>query len=734
MPPKRSRSGTTTAVAGASTSKKQKTVASKSKAKPKTKTKTKAKAKSTRTREIREDSPPEKDFDSYDDAVRDAILNTTKSRYDVSLEQDHLAFAAALMESTSPSFLIQDDVMMLFPGGSSGGDGSGGVGGQDGGLGGGPQHARVYSLGTFCMHAVVKNFERLAVDAAVTPALKSSVAAGGRPGSRVEQGNGGRGGQRFRRQIQQLPFYLSERLFKVLKHSRPELLSTKLWTGLFFNPETTAGDRVEELDLEGLIPSQVTDTVVRTHLLRTLEVGPRLTRINLNHQTGLSDKVVADLVGACPKLSRLSLKGCSKVGDLTLASLPEGVIEELNISFVGATACTVKGISGMVLRCRELRVLKVAGLANVKDAVFVQLEKNLALEKEQQQEDAGGSSSGDGNGKKDDVGSRPLSKLENLKISTTSLGDRGLKVVLALCGRTLRRLDISQTSVMRPSLIGQYCVWNDAETVGERSKEKTTTRLEKLNLTRLTMSTPTELATLLQQLPANSLHTLLMGYITHSRSVFSDGVFEEMNSSDLDEEGDEAQASSFLPSQEDAIANVDVGSGETIPVLLRPRPKFFLRTLSLFGNHELGQTARDRDALRWHLHTLAPYLKRLELGYTGYDHQVLLGLIDPPHRRRSTADEMILQVQELDEFNDILEELGMDATRINDEGAVVLSKLRGLSRLSMANTQITKGAVEVIVAGCPRLSSLDLTSCRGVPVMQRRSLLKDIRQRVSSSP
>ncbi|KAG0284896.1 hypothetical protein BGZ96_010769 [Linnemannia gamsii] len=725
MPPKRSPSGATATVAAASASKKQKTGGTKAKAKPKTNTKTKT----TRTREVREDSPPEKDFDSYDDAVRDAILNTTKSRYDLSLEQDHLAFAAALMESSpsSTSLFSQDTVMLS--------SNSGGVRGQDETKT--ESQARVYSLGTFCLHAVVKNFERLAVDAAVMPALKSSVATGGaRAGSRGE-GIVGRGGQKFRRQVQQLPFYLSERLFKVLKHSRPELLSTKLWTGLFFNPDNTSGDRVEELDLEGLIPSQVTDTVVRTHLLWTLGMGPRLTRINLNHQTALSDKVVADLVGECPKLTRLSLKGCAKVGDLTLARIPADVIEELNISFVGATACTVKGISGMVLRCRELRVLKVAGLANVKDAVFVQLEKNLVLEKENQGDGVGAtssSSSGDGNGGggKEDVGSRPLSKLENLKISTTSLGDRGLKVVLALCGRTLRRLDISQTSVTRPSLIGQYCVWDGAE---DRRKEAMMTRLEKLNLTRLTMSTPTELATLLQQLPPNSLHTLLMGYITHSRSVFSDGVFEEMSSSDLEEEGGEEGEVPSLLSQNNTMANVGgSGSGEAIPVPLRMRPKFFLRTLSLFGNHELGRTARDRDALRRHLNTLAPYLKRLELGYTGYDHQVLLGLIDPPHHHRPSAEEFIhQQEQELEEFNDVLEELGMDATRIDDGGAVVLARIRGLRRLSMANTQITKDAVEVLVAGCTLLSSLDLTSCRGVPVVQRRTLLKDIRQRASSS-
>lgn len=713
MPPKRSRSGAATTVAtSASASKKQKIGGTRAKPKPKTNTK----AKTTRTREIRDDSPPEKDFDSYDDAVRDAILNTTKSRYDLSLEQDHLIFAAALMESSPSSISSFSQDTMTLPSHDSG------VRGQDGKRT--ESQVKVYRLGTFCLHTVIKNFERLAVDAA------------GR-GARGE-GVGGGSGQRFRRQVQQLPFYLSERLFKVLKHARPELLSTKLWTSLFFNSDNTAGDRVEELDLEGLIPSQVTDTVVRTHLLRTLGMGPRLTRINLNHQTGLSDKVVADLVGECPKLSRLSLKGCAKVGDLTLARIPADVIEELNISFVGATACTAKGISGMVLRCRELRVLKVAGLANVKDAVFMQMEKNFALEKENQEVGAGGTSSssggGNGDGGKKDVESRPLSKLENLKISTTSLGDKGLKVVLALCGRSLRRLDISQTSVMRPSLIGQYCVWDGAE---DGRKEKMMTRLEKLNLTRLTMSTPTELATLLQQLPPNSLRTLLMGYITHSRAVFSDGVFEEMSSSDLEEEGEEVDEGNVpsLLSQRNAMANVgSSGSGEAIPASLRTRPKFFLRTLSLFGNHELGRTARDRYALRWHLNTLAPYLKRLELGYTGYDHQVLLGLIDSHHHHRPSAEELIhRQGQELEVFNDVLEELGMDATRIGDEGAVVLARIRGLRRLSMANTQITKDAVEVIVAGCPLLSSLDLTSCRGVPVVQRRTLLKDIRQRASSS-
>ncbi|KAG0207586.1 hypothetical protein BGX33_006782 [Mortierella sp. NVP41] len=684
MPPKRSRSGPT------GPSKKQTTVVSKKK------------KQQQRTQDIREDSP-EKDFDSYADAVRDEILNATKSRYDVSLEQDHLAFAAALMESSSSSRVdgwaettVTPRVML-----------SDGIVGQD--RTGTGSKTRVYSLGTFCLHAVVKSFERLAVDVTTTNQVRPPPTTKGATAATAT------GGARFRRQVQQLPYYLSERLFKVLKHSRPELLSTKIWTSLFFSLEMGAGDRTEELDLEGLIPSQVTDTVIRTHLLRHLGVGQGLTRVNLSHQTGLSDKCVAELVRASPRIQRLSLKGCTKVGDLTLASLAEESLEELNVSF--AAGCTGKGIKDMVFRCRGLKVLKVAGLANIKDAVFLNLEKELAVEEDK--ENPGRAE-----------GSRPLSKLENLKISTTGLGDRGLKVVLGLCGRSIRRLDISQTGVSRPSIIGQHCVWKNAgQGKGGREGDQTTasarmmTRLEKLNLTRLTMSTASELSNLIRQLPPNSLHTLLMSYLTHSRAVFGGGVFDEMSSSSED-------------------GPVPAGSGQVIaavqgaipvPSAGPTGPKFRLQTLSLFGNSELGSTARDRGALRTLLGTLAPYLKRLELGYTGYNHEVLIDLSESRARRPDHEEESEGEGGQNLGINDVLEELGLDATRIGAKGAVVLSRFRGLRRLSLANTQISKDAVEIIVEACPALNSLDLTSCRGVPVVQRRTLLKDIRHKSSSS-
>ncbi|KAF9913129.1 hypothetical protein EC991_003588 [Linnemannia zychae] len=525
----------------------------------------------------------------------------------------------------------------------------------------------------------------------------------------------------------------------MLKQTRPELLSVKIWTGLFFNPGTISGDRIMELDLEGIIPSQVTDTAIRNNLLRQLGIGPSLTLINLSHQTEISDKCVADLVAASTSLAKLSVKGCAKVGDLTLARLPESTIEELNISFLGV-GCTAKGLMEVLYRCRRLRVLKCAGVVSVKDAMLVQLEKRLRVEQEQEQgqeqeqEQKKGGGVGSREQRKDhgvssevDSGSGPLAKLENLKISTTSLGDRGLKVLLSLCGRSLRRLDISQTNVTRPAMIGEYCVWENAGGRGSEGESAelnlantmatTMTRLEKLNLTRLTMSTANELWTLLQMLPPNSLHTLLMGYITHSRSVLNDNVFDVMSSSHLEEvEGEDA-----------VVTNVS----DSLPPVLRASPRFFLRTLSLFGNNELGPSGRDRGSLRWLLSTLAPYLKRLELGYTRYDHQVLLGLLDPPRSRRPNFETLVRDDIEAEiEYNVVLEELGMDATRIGDEGTLVLARLAGLRRLSLANTQISKDAVEVIISGCEKLNSLDLTSCRGVPVVERRTLLKDIRRRM----
>ncbi|KAF9565136.1 hypothetical protein EC968_004227 [Mortierella alpina] len=657
----------------------------------------------------------------YEDAVRRRMLSSTTNRYDDSSEQDQLAFAASLM------------MPVAYP--------QGAIAATPVDQRHQPQPARVvYSLATFCLHAISKDFKHLAAD---TTALTSSAQHYPHNLSRGGGGSGGGGGgqakssltgSRFRKKVQQMPFYLSAKLFKMLKHARPELLATKIWTSLFFptsNDMGTTGHSITDLDLEGLIPSQVTDTIIRGYIIHTLDLGPQLERINLNQMDGLSDKVVAQLVGSCPNLSRLFLKGCTKVGDLTLASLPQETLQELNISFVAAP--TTKAIKQMLLQCRELKVLKMAGLVNIKDALFVELEKELAAER-----DIHPDGDGDGEGDGDPDGGRlgttttalpqPLHQLENLKISTTKLGDRGLRVLMGLCGRSIRRLDISSTNITRMSILAQLCVWEDEDEGGlgqlraTSAPPPTRTRLEKLNITRLKIASPTGLMSLFKRMPPHSLHTLLMGYLTCGQVPIRDDLIHQLCPYLESEQQQQATEDLTLSERK---SNAILHSSHYYPdpfaanltPSFEPWPEYHLHTLSLFGNPQIGLSKRQDHGLFLLLERLAPYLRRLELGYTQCRASILEGLLVESIGTGILTDNMML------------EELGLDETPIDDDAAAVLSRFRKLNRLSLANTRIGQEAVERVVEACPLLTSVDLTSCRSIPLMKRRTLLNDVRAR-----
>ncbi|KAF9959951.1 hypothetical protein BGZ70_008725 [Mortierella alpina] len=650
----------------------------------------------------------------YEDAVRRRMLTSTTTRYDDSSEQDQLAFAATLMMSAADlqgpgTATLEDQHDQSRP-------------------------ARVvYSLGTFCLHAISKDFKHLAADT-VTPV--GSAQRPPRDPSRGGQAPSSLTGSRFRKKVQQLPYYLSAKLFRLLKHARPELLATKIWTSLFF-PASSAmhdmgtGHFITDLDLEGLIPSQVTDTIIRGYILHTLDMGPQLERINLNQMDSLSDKVVAQLVGSCPNLSRLWLKGCTKVGDLTLASLPQETLQELNISFVAAP--TTKGIKQMLLQCRELRVLKMAGLVNIKDALLIELDKEWAAERGRERGQDGDSARDGGHGSETTTATlpQPLHQLENLKISTTKLGDRGLKVLMGLCGRSIRRLDISSTNVTRMSILAQLCVWEEQEDRGQGQGQlpattapRTRTRLEKLNLTRLKIASPTDLLSLFKRMPPRSLHTLLMGYLTCGQVPIRDDLIHQLCPYLEPEQQQPGSDDSTLLSEEKSHAKVhpshypDPFAVGLAPVF-KPWPEYHLHTLSLFGNPQIGMSKRQDHGLFLLLERLAPFLRRLELGYTQCRASVLEGLLVESSGSGVLTDNMTL------------EELGLDETPIDDDASAVLSRFRKLNRLSLANTRIGQEAVERVVEACPLLTSVDLTSCRSIPLMNRRTLLNDVRARLS---
>ncbi|KAG0005735.1 hypothetical protein BGZ80_005399 [Entomortierella chlamydospora] len=639
----------------------------------------------------------------YEDAVRRRILNSTTSRYDDALEQDHLAYAANLMMPASE----------LRSAGSDLGD---------------QNQKVVYSLGTYCLVAIVKDFKNLASDSSASTAQQQrQQRQGHRQAKHHFLDRKRHTGAYFRKHVQQMPYYLSSKLFKLLKHASPELLSTKIWTSLFFPSDTTdtadiiadsdnggSLDKVvrgsnslyiTELDLEGLIASQVTDTVIRSYILHTLNLGPQLERINLNGMDSLSDKTLAQLVGACPHLERLSLKGCTKVGDMTLGNLPRDSLKELNISFVAAP--TTKGIKQLIFWCRELRILKVAGVVNVKDVLFLDLEKELAPELEVVVKHNDQS-----------IKPLPLYRLENLKISSTKLGDRGLKVLMSLCGKTLRRLDISATDVSRIGPISQFCIWDDDDKPKKQSSllsptSNGITRLEKLNLTRLKIASPNDLLTLFKKMPPHSLHTLLIGYLTCGQVPIRDDFLHRL--------------SSYL--EPEAISTHDdppttLKGSPFAPAPMVPQ-EFHLHTLSLFGNPQIGQSTRQDYGLHLILQRLSPFLKRLELGYTLCKLSVLEGLLES-----HTSGHFVFTLPGEGRIVDnlVLEELGLDETPIGDEAAAVLCHLRRLNRLSLVKTRISKEAVERVAIACPLLTSLDLTSCRGIPLLHRRTLLKEVRQ------
>ncbi|KIJ68247.1 hypothetical protein HYDPIDRAFT_124518 [Hydnomerulius pinastri MD-312] len=124
-----------------------------------------------------------------------------------------------------------------------------------------------------------------------------------------------------------------------------------------------------------------------------------------------------------------------------------------------------------------------------------------------------------------------------------------------------------------------------------------------------------------------------------------------------------------------------------------------LEKISLVGNTKLGLTSRGDGAL-------ADFIRRY-LNLSGVPHlrsQDLAGLLS------ETAGEASPQ----------LEELILNHTGIDDEAAPFLSCCSSLVTLELACTKLTSAGVFPIIDACPKLEKLDLTSCRGIKVADRR--------------
>ena len=75
-----------------------------------------------------------------------------------------------------------------------------------------------------------------------------------------------------------------------------------------------------------------------------------------------------------------------------------------------------------------------------------------------------------------------------------------------------------------------------------------------------------------------------------------------------------------------------------------------------------------------------------------------------------------------------LRTLSLEQTGVTDRSADLISQIHTLHSLFLRNTAISSIGVRVIVYACPWLQEVDLSSCRSIPVRDRRTLLETFRR------
>ncbi|KAI0348602.1 RNI-like protein [Trametopsis cervina] len=128
-----------------------------------------------------------------------------------------------------------------------------------------------------------------------------------------------------------------------------------------------------------------------------------------------------------------------------------------------------------------------------------------------------------------------------------------------------------------------------------------------------------------------------------------------------------------------------------------------LESISIAGNTKLA--AATGIALTNFITNVGRYCKILNLaGISSLRSRMLEGLL---------ADD--------DEQDSPLETLILNNTNVDDAAAVYISSCKSLRILELASTKFTGDGLNTILDACPMLERLNLTSCRGINLAQRRN-------------
>lgn len=515
----------------------------------------------------------------------------------------------------------------------------------------------------------------------------------------------------LRKFVESLPTPLSNRLLAAVIH-----LSALEITG----PSANDGGGISVLALARLFLHDATTKLslaslpASALLLNKIPDCTSLVSLDLSTHSALSDSSLAKVLGHLKLLEQVVLRGCTKVGDLSVIALSKSAKEHLREVNLSMTAVTIRGLTALLACCPMLEVLKLANVQALVRLLFTHLlflQSNVAFilnikDREERHEMDGrfnlyGSSIlrvvfdaywSDYN---EQAGSElrhhlpPLLHLRTLKFRSTELTESSLGRILNLCSFTLTHLDISYTQVRSLDLLSRLLhtapTWN----------------LRKLVASGLPLS-PVTLVGFFQPLSERPLEertkfeTLKLGSIP-SASTKSPGLTDRV-------------LAQLLPFWEQLEG---------------------LENISLFQNWELG---KDKITVNRFMSVCGKRCKTLDLtSHITTSH--LQGLLP-----RYEWDVWEIYDFPVNDDPPRLEILILDSTKIDDGASVALSYCKQLKALHLAETKIssmsfpsfpfsiffTDSVFEAqfladVLLACPKLETLNLTSCRGVPVAQRRS-------------
>ncbi|KAL0950951.1 hypothetical protein HGRIS_007703 [Hohenbuehelia grisea] len=378
-----------------------------------------------------------------------------------------------------------------------------------------------------------------------------------------------------------------------------------------------------------------------------------------NSMPGVEESTIQKLKQMGSELKELELTGFEKFSDTAFASAIAELPSLRKLILRGCSQVGAKTLAAMEKHCGQLSVINLNNTAATPVALLpILLGCGPKLEVLKV---AGISNWTDATFSRlsaglDDNFKLPL--LHTLKLRGLSLSDASINILLALCPN-LRRLDASFTPIKHPPIL---------------SDPSTKPKLQKLSLTstQLTMS---DLVSILSGL--SDLRTLSVGALGGGQATSA------------------AMGNSSAMTMTDETLRAMTGVLAECP---------HLDNVNLAGNVKLGVTGRYDRALETFILRVGRKCKILKLaGIPSLQSKDLAGLMPA------------------DEGNPCrLKDLNLNNTNVDDTAAVFISTCSQLETLSVQKTKFTSEGLFTIIDACPQLANLDLTSCRGVSLADRR--------------